>query len=92
MVCAAHHQLAPSAPLHARCCGEVADIAAMRPLSNLIKCLLVVVALARVAGVSTVACAVAVAVLLAEHFTPSLYILDRRLRDAAAPGAHQRRR
>ena len=64
----------------------------MRPLSNLIKCLLVVVALAHAAGMSALACAVAVAVLLAEHFTPSLYILDRRLSEAAEPEAHQRRR
>ena len=56
----------------------------MRPLSTQVKCALCAVALARAAGVPSLACAVAAAVLLLEHYTPSLYILDMRRRHAAA--------
>jgi hypothetical protein len=58
----------------------------MRPLTAWMQWALLAVALARAAGIPTLACCIAAGVLLLEHYMPSLYIWDqRRLHAGAAP-------
>ena len=56
----------------------------MRPLSTWLKCALLALFMAYIAGIPALACCIVAAVLLLEHHTPSLYILEQRMRLAAA--------
>jgi hypothetical protein len=58
----------------------------MRPLTTWLKCALLSLCMAYMGGIRipALACGIVAVVLLLEHYTPSLYIIDQRNLQAAA--------
>ena len=82
------HVLGTSALFHAALRSDLAASCGRCPSQSArrlrLKCALLALFMAYIAGIPALACCIVAAVLLLEHHTPSLYILEQRMRLAAA--------